>query len=68
MIFQLVEEKKLTLDTKLSKFFPSIKNSENISIENLLEHSSGIYSFTNDADYKEYANCVLEYIKDSKLR
>jgi CubicO group peptidase (beta-lactamase class C family) len=55
VIFQLVEEKKLTLDTKLSKFFPSIKNSENISIENLLEHSSGIYSFTNDADYNEYA-------------
>lgn len=55
VIFQLVEEKKLTLDTKLSKFFPSIKNSENISIENLLEHSSGIYSFTNDTDYKEYA-------------
>lgn len=55
VIFQLVDEKKLTLDTKLSKFFPSIKNSENISIENLLEHSSGIYSFTNDADYKEYA-------------
>lgn len=55
VIFQLIEEKKLTLATKLSKFFPSIKNSENISIENLLEHSSGIYSFTNDADYKEYA-------------
>lgn len=55
VIFQLVEEKKLTLDTKLSKFFPSIKNSENISIENLLEHSSGIYSFTNDSDYKDYA-------------
>lgn len=55
VVFQLVEEKKLTLDTKLSKFYPSIKNSENISIENLLEHSSGIYSFTNDADYKEYA-------------
>lgn len=55
VIFQLIEEKKLTLDTKISKFFPTIKNSENISIENLLEHSSGIYSFTNDADYKEYA-------------
>lgn len=55
VVLQLVEEKKLTLETKLSKFFPSIKNSENISIENLLEHSSGIYSFTDDADYYEYA-------------
>lgn len=55
VIFQLIEEKKLTLDTKLSKFFPSIKNSENITIDNLLTHSSGIYSFTDDADYSEYA-------------
>lgn len=55
VILQLVEEKKLTLDTKLSRFFPTIKNSENITIENLLNHSSGIYSFTNDADYAVYA-------------
>lgn len=55
VILQLVEEKKLTLDTKLSKFFPTIQNSENITIENLLNHSSGIYSFTNDADYPTYA-------------
>lgn len=55
VIFQLIEEKKITLDTKLSKFFPTIKNSEKITIENLLGHSSGIYSFTDDADYPEYA-------------
>ncbi len=55
VILQLVEEKKLTLDTKLSRFFPTINNSENITIENLLNHSSGIYSFTDDADYPEYA-------------
>lgn len=71
-VLQLVEEKKLALDTKLSKFFPSIKNSENISINNLLAHSSGIYSFTDDADYKEYAqlpktrNELLEKIKAGK--
>lgn len=55
VILQLIEEKKLALDTKLSKFFPSIKNSEAITIDNLLTHSSGIYSFTDDTDYPEYA-------------
>lgn len=55
VILQLVEEKKLTLDTKLSRFFPTIQNSGDITIENLLNHSSGIYSFTNDADYSIYA-------------
>ncbi|MBL7866942.1 MAG: beta-lactamase family protein [Flavobacterium lindanitolerans] len=55
VILQLIEEKKLTLDTKLSRFFPTIQNSEHITIDNLLSHSSGIYSFTNDLDYPTYA-------------
>lgn len=55
VVFQLIEEKKLTLETKLSKFFPSIANSEEITIKNLLDHSSGIYSFTDDKDYADYA-------------
>ena len=55
VIMQLIEEKKLTLETKLSDFYPDIKNANKITINDLLSHSSGIYSFTNDADYKTYA-------------
>lgn len=51
LIFKAIEEKKLTLDTKLSTYFPQIKNAEKITIKNLLNHSSGIYSITNDEDY-----------------
>jgi CubicO group peptidase (beta-lactamase class C family) len=55
MIMQLVDEKKLTLDTRLSKFFPKIPNADKITIHHLLHHRSGIPDFLNDdptvADY-----------------
>lgn len=48
MIMQLVDEKKLTLDTKLSKFYPKIANADKITIHYLLHHRSGIPDFLND--------------------
>ncbi|RZK65251.1 MAG: class A beta-lactamase-related serine hydrolase, partial [Pedobacter sp.] len=39
MIFQLIEEKKISLDTKLSKFFPQMPNADRITIANLLNHT-----------------------------
>ena len=51
IIFQLIEENKLTMDTKLSKFYPDIKNAKDITIENLLSHTSGIYNFTTWKNY-----------------
>lgn len=54
MIFQLIEEKKLTLNNTLSEFFPEIKNSNKITIEYLLNHRSGIHNFTNDESYLSY--------------
>lgn len=54
MILQLVEEKKLTLETKLAKFFPKVKNASKITITDLLSHQSGIHNFTNDSLYFTY--------------
>ncbi len=51
LIMKLIEEKKLSLDTKLSQFYPQIEQAENITIEHLLRHRSGIYNLTNDANY-----------------
>jgi D-alanyl-D-alanine carboxypeptidase len=51
MIFQLVEEKKLTLATNLSAFYPTVRNSEKISIGHMLGHRSGLHSFTDDSTY-----------------
>jgi D-alanyl-D-alanine carboxypeptidase len=45
MIYQLIEEKKLALDTPLSKFFPSIPNAAQITIAHLLSHSSGVGNY-----------------------
>ena len=53
MIFQLIEEGKLSLSTPLSKFFPQVTNAAKINIGNLLNHSSGLYNFTNDSTYSD---------------
>ncbi|AWI27195.1 serine hydrolase [Flavobacterium pallidum] len=55
IIFQLIEEKKLALDTKLSAFYPTVRNADKITIANLLNHSSGIYNFTNDSTFMDFA-------------
>lgn len=55
LIMQLVEEGKLSLYTELSKFYPKIPNAEEISIENLLRHHSGIFDLTHDPAYLQYA-------------
>lgn len=54
LVMQLVEEGKLTLDTKLSDFYPTIKNANRITIKQLLNHSSGIFSFTSDSTYQDF--------------
>jgi CubicO group peptidase (beta-lactamase class C family) len=48
MIMQLVDEKKLSLDTKLSTFYPKIPNSDKITIHHLLHHRTGIPDYLND--------------------
>lgn len=51
MIFQLIEEGKLTLKTPLDKYFPKVPNAKKITIGNLLDHRSGIHNFTSDSEY-----------------
>lgn len=51
LVFKAVEENKLSLDTKILKYFPNIKNADKISISNLLNHRSGIHSFTDNENY-----------------
>lgn len=54
MIFQLIDEGKLTLGTKLDKYFPEVKNAGKITISMLLSHRSGIQNFTNTPEYPQY--------------
>ncbi|MGD8748952.1 MAG: serine hydrolase domain-containing protein [Balneolaceae bacterium] len=54
MIFQLMEEKKLSLSTKLVEFYPQIPKADSITIGNMLHHQSGIFNFTNAPEYRDY--------------
>ena len=54
MILQLMEEGKIKLSTTLDTYFPTIPNAEKITINNLLNHRSGIHNFTDDANYVQW--------------
>ena len=51
VILKLQEEKKLSVSDKLSKYFPGYPKGDSITIEHLLTHTSGIYNYTNDANF-----------------
>jgi CubicO group peptidase (beta-lactamase class C family) len=54
MMLQLAEEGKISLDETLDKYFPDIPNATTITIKHLLNHRSGIHSFTDDSTYLSY--------------
>ena len=54
IIFQFIDEKKITLETKLSEYFPQIPNSKKITIKMLLGHRSGLFDFVNDIKDENY--------------
>lgn len=51
MILKLQEQKKLSVDDKLSKYFPGYPKGDSITIRHLLTHTSGIYSYTEDGAF-----------------
>ena len=54
LIMQLVEQGKLSLDDKLSNFFPTITNAKKITIKHLLQHRSGIFNITSDDNFLKW--------------
>lgn len=53
VILKLEEQKKLSLQDKLSKYFPDYPKGDSITIENLLTHTSGIYNYTNNREFMQ---------------
>ena len=49
IIHELVLEGKLSFHDKLSEWFPDFEYSDKITIEQLLTHTNGIYSFNSDS-------------------
>lgn len=54
LIFQMIEEGKLSLDTKLAHFYSDIDNADKITIKQMLNHHSGIDSYTDQDDFVSY--------------
>jgi CubicO group peptidase (beta-lactamase class C family) len=47
----LQEQKKLSVQDKLSKYYPDYPQGDKITIENLLTHTSGIFNYTNSREF-----------------
>lgn len=59
IIFQLIDEGKLTINSKMSQFFPDFKNADQITIAHLLSHRSGMSNYTDQADFVNYIDKAL---------
>ena len=53
-ILQLVENNYLTVNDTLDRFIPEYPSGKEITIHQLLSHSSGIYNFSNRSDIMEW--------------
>jgi len=54
LVFQLIEDGKLSPDTTLDNYYPEVANAESITIKQMLNHHSGIHSYTDDPDFINY--------------
>ena len=64
-ILQLVEQGKLSLDDKLSKFIPDFPKGDSVTIHMLLNHTSGIASYTGIPEFEKVGR--LSWSKDSMI-
>lgn len=51
LLLKAVEEGRISLDQSLKDFFPEVRHAEKISIQQLLQHQSGIRNFTDNPQY-----------------
>lgn len=51
LVLKAIEEKKLEIDHTIDKYFPNLENAGQITVYHLLNHKSGIRSFTDDKNY-----------------
>jgi len=62
-IMRLIDQKKLTLETRVSEIVPEVRGAERMTIRTLLEQRSGISDINSRADYTEHsASNVLALI------
>lgn len=66
LILKLVDEGKLKLNTKLNEFYPEVPNAHQITIKNLLNHSSGLFNYTKTKEFYDWA--IVEHTQEEFLQ
>lgn len=56
IVLQLLEENRLSLQDSLTKYIPDYPGGNQITIEQLLTHTAGVYNYTNDAAFVEHGS------------
>jgi len=56
VLLQLVDEGKLSLEDKLSKYFPDFPNASNVTIKMLCNMSSGIFNYAENPAFQNKLN------------
>jgi len=65
VILRLQEQGKLNVQDKLSKYIPDFPSGNQITIEHLLTHTSGIYNYTDDNKFLN--NESLKHVELSRM-
>ena len=63
-VMKLVEEKKISLNDKITKYFPAFgqNGKENVTLYNLLVHNSGLPAWRKYYEFCDSPKCVLDSI------
>jgi len=67
VILKLEEQGKLSLDDKLSKYFPCFLKGDSITIKNMLSHTSGIPSEAEGSEYTVNEETLLKSLAGKPL-
>jgi D-alanyl-D-alanine carboxypeptidase len=59
VILQLVDEGKIKLDDPISKYQPEVPNGNNITVREVLNMSSGLYSYSDDDGFGKIMDAEL---------
>lgn len=63
LAFKLIEDGRLSLDDRLSDFYPDMPSAQKITIRNMLEHSSGLGNF----GIKDGSLWVIDHLSQSEI-
>ena len=67
VVLKLAEQGKLSLDDKLSKYFPSFPKGDSITIKNMLSHTSGIPQAAEGSKYTINEETLLKSLSGKPL-